>query len=96
MSTELKGFTISSDTRNLILQLAGSQAFAAAQVLKGRDVDAGGLDDLLGAIFQTGGEVALRYSQNVSVDVDDNLVVLRDALNSYLAQRGKINTTPTV
>lgn len=87
---ERKELSISPETKNLILQLAGSQAFAASQVLKMRDPDAEGLDDLLGMIFQTGGEVALRYSQNVSTNVDDNLVILRDALNSYLSQRGKV------
>lgn len=89
MANELKGLTISPETKNLVLQLAGSQAYAASAVLKGRDTDAEGTDDLLGAIFQTAGEVALKYSQNASSDIDENLVVLRDALSSYLAQRGK-------
>jgi hypothetical protein len=77
--------------RTFALQLAASQALAAANLMKFKDADNVGLDDLLGTIFQTGGEVALRYASDVDVkNVDANLLAAYEALGSYLRQRGVI------
>src|ERR1043165_2756190 len=78
--------------RNFFLQMAASQGFAASQMLKGRDADNTGLDDLAGTLFQTGAEVALRYADpNMDVkNVNNNLKVAYDALGSYLRQAGVI------
>lgn len=77
--------------RNFVLQMAASQAMAAATMLKMKDADNQGLDDLLGVLFQTGGEVALKYASNVDVkNVDKNLLNAYEALGSYLKQRGVI------
>jgi hypothetical protein len=78
--------------RNFALQLAASQALAAASLLKMKDPDNVGLDDVLGIIFQTGGETAARYAAGVDVEnIDANLLAAYEALGSYLRQRGVIN-----
>ena len=77
--------------KTFALQLAAAQALAAANLLKFKDADNVGLDDVLGTLFQTGGEVAMRYASGVDVaNIDQNLVVAYEALGSYLKQRGVI------
>ena len=75
--------------KQFLLQLAGAQMQSAATVLKYQDPDDAGTDDLIGNVLQGGGEVALRYSANDITGVNDNLVVLRDALSEYLKTQGK-------
>ena len=77
--------------KNFALQLAASQGLAAANLMKFKDTDNVGLDDLLGVIFQTGGEVAMRYANGLDASsVDQNLLAAYEALGSYLKQRGVI------
>jgi hypothetical protein len=83
-----QGFTFD---RNFALQMAAAQGFAAAQMLKMKDADAQGMDDLAGTLFQVGAEVAVNYASGLDVrNVDANLKAAYEALGSYLKQRGVI------
>lgn len=87
-TNEPRGFGFDS---NFILQMAASQGLAAAQMLKMKDADNEGMDDLAGTLFQTGAEVAMRYAGGTDVrNVDQNLLTAYQALGSYLRQRGVI------
>lgn len=78
--------------KNFVLQMAAAQGMAAAQMLKMKDPDSEGMDDLAGVLFQTGAEVAMRYAAGVDTgSVDANLVAAYEALGSYLRQRGLIS-----
>jgi hypothetical protein len=77
--------------KNFALQFAASQGFAAAQMLKMKDPDTEGADDLAGILFQTGAELAMRYASGVDAkNVDQNLLSAYQALGSYLKQRGVV------
>jgi hypothetical protein len=77
--------------KNFVLQMAAAQGLAAAQMLKMKDADNEGMDDLAGTLFETGAQVALRYASGVDTSsVDQNLLVAYEALGTYLKQRGVI------
>jgi hypothetical protein len=77
--------------KTFALQFAASQGFAASQMLKLKDPDSEGMDDLAGTLFETGAIVAMRYASGVDTSsVDQNLLVAYEALGSYLRQRGVV------
>ena len=86
MTKQSAGQPLAAFNKQFLLQLAGAQMQSAATVLKYQDTDNTGQDDVAANILKVGGEAMLQYASGNVSGVNENLRLIADSINAYLAE----------